>query len=99
MRGEVEKIIENMRTQEVIEELQSPWISPAILVRKKDGTIRFCVDFRKLNVIIIKDSYPLSRIDDILDQLTGNSWFSTLDLKNDYWQLKVRPENKEKTPF
>lgn len=57
------------------------------------------MDYRKLNDITVKDSYPLPRIDDILDQLSRNSWFSTLDLKSDYWQLKVRPEDKEKTAF
>jgi len=67
MRKEVDKILEDMRTQEVIEESQSPWVSPAVMVRKKDGTLRFCVDYRKLNDVTVKDSYPLPRIDDILD--------------------------------
>lgn len=88
-----------MRTQGVIEESKSPWISSAVLVRKKDGSIRFCVDYRKLNVVTVKDSYPLPRIDDILDQLSGNVWFSTLDLKSDYWQLGIRPQDKDKTAF
>lgn len=57
------------------------------------------MDYQKLNEVTVKDSYPLPRIDDILDQLSGNSWFSTLDLKNGYWQLKIRPEDKEKTAF
>jgi len=61
--------------QGVIEESYSPWISPAVLVRKEDGTIRFCVDFRKLNAVTEKDFYSLSRIDDLLDRLSGNSWF------------------------
>lgn len=99
MREEVDKIIEDMRKQGVIEESQSPWISPAVLVRKKDGTIRFCVDYRKLNIVTKKDSYPLPRIDDILDQLSGNTWFSTLDLKSGYWQVKINPRDKEKTAF
>ena len=99
MRGEVDKIIEEMRSRGVIEESQSPWVSPAVLVKKKDGSIRFCVDFRKLNAVTIKDLYPLPRIDDILDQLSGNSWFSTLDLKSGYWQLKIRSEDKIKTAF
>lgn len=57
------------------------------------------MDYRKLNNVTVKDSYSLPRIDDILDQLSGNSWFSTLDLKSGYWQLKVRSEDKEKTAF
>lgn len=63
LREKVSKIIKEMRNRDVIEELQSP---PAILVKKKDG-IRFCIDYRKLNAVTVKDSYPLSRIDDILD--------------------------------
>jgi len=59
-------------------------MSPAVLVKKKDGTIRFCIDYRKLNAVTKKDSYPLPRIDDIFDQLAGNSWYSTLDLKSGY---------------
>ncbi|KMQ85049.1 krab-a domain-containing protein [Lasius niger] len=97
MQKEVDEIIEEMKEQKVIKESQSPWVSPAVLVRKKDGTIRFCVDYRRLNAVTIKD--PLPRIDDILDQLSGNSWFSTLDLKSGYWQIKIRPEDREKTAF
>jgi len=73
LRKEVDKIIEEMRQQGVIEESCSPWISSALLIKKKDGTIRFCVDFRKLNAITKKDSYPIPRIDDMLDRLAGNS--------------------------
>jgi len=83
----------------VIEESYSPWIFPAVLVKKKDGSIRFCVDFRKLNAVTEKDSYPLPRIDDLLDRLSGNSWFTTLDLKSGYWQIKLRSQDKEKTAF
>lgn len=72
MREEVDKIIEDMRRQRVIEESQSAWVSPA-LVRKKHGTIRFCVDYRKLNAVTTKDSYPIPRIDEMLDRLSGNS--------------------------
>jgi len=85
--------------QGVIEESCSPWISPAVLVTKKDGSIRFCVDFRKLNAITKKDFYPILRIDDIFDRLAGNSWFSSLDLKSGSWQVKIRSEDKEKTAF
>ncbi|XP_029157922.1 transcription elongation factor SPT5-like, partial [Nylanderia fulva] len=70
MREEVDKILEDMSSRGVIEESHSPWVSPAVMVKKKDGSIRFCVDYRKLNEVTIKDSYPLPRIDDILDQLT-----------------------------
>jgi len=69
------------------------------LVQKKDGSIRFCVDYRKLNAITIKYSYPIPRIDDILNQLTGILGFFSLDLKSDYWQMKIHSEDKEKTAF
>jgi len=88
-----------MKYQGVIEESFSPWVSPAVLVKKKDGTLRFCVDYRKLNAVTVKDSYPLPRINDLLDQLSGNAWFTTLDLKSGYWQIKIRPKDKEKTVF
>lgn len=99
LREEVGRIIEEMKTQGVIEESKSPWVSPVVLVKKKEGTIRFCVDYRKLNAVTHKDSYPLPRIDDILDQLAGNVWFTTLDLKSGYWQVKISSEDKEKTAF
>ncbi|GBM79924.1 Transposon Ty3-I Gag-Pol polyprotein [Araneus ventricosus] len=83
----------------IIEESSGPWTSPIVLVKKKDGSTRFCVDYRKLNEITIKDSYPLLRIDDTLDALNGSQWFSTLDLKSGYWQVEIQPEDKEKTPF
>jgi len=96
-RAEVDEIIREMKCQGVIEESFSPWVSP-VLVSKKDGTLRFCVDYRKLNAVTVKDSYPLPRIDDLLE-LSGNAWFTTLDLKSGYWQIKIRPEDKEKTAF
>lgn len=66
------------------------------MVKKK---IHFCVNFRKLNAVSVKDSYPLSPINDIINQLSGNSWFSTLNLKTGYWQVKIRLEDREKTAF
>ncbi|XP_036146770.1 uncharacterized protein K02A2.6-like [Monomorium pharaonis] len=88
-----------MKVQKVIEESNSPWVSPAVMVKKKDGTIKFCVDFRKLNAVTIKDSFPLPRIDNILDCLKGNSWFCTIDLKSGYWQVSLDPKDREKTAF
>jgi hypothetical protein len=69
------------------------------LVRKKNGELRFCVDYRKLSDITNKDCYPLPWIDDTLDTLAGAKWFPTLDLKSGYWQVDVHPDDKEKTAF
>ncbi|GBO11509.1 Retrovirus-related Pol polyprotein from transposon 297 [Araneus ventricosus] len=98
-KEEAERLVKEMVDNGIIEESSGPWASPIVLVKKKDGSTRFCVDYRKLNEITIKDSYPLPRIDDILDALNGSQWFSTLDLKSGYWQVEIQPEDKEKTAF
>ncbi|GFX05785.1 retrovirus-related Pol polyprotein from transposon 412 [Trichonephila clavipes] len=96
---EVQKLIKDMKNNDVIEPSSSPWASPIVLVRKKYGSTRFCVDYRRLNDVTKKDSYPLPRIDDTLDTLASNTWFSSLDLKSGYWQVELHPDDKEKTAF
>src|SRR5688500_988921 len=68
-------------------------------VPKKNGEVRYCIDYRKLNRITKKDSHPLPRIDDILDQIQGSGWFSTIDLASEYWQVEIEEADKEKTVF
>ena len=77
----------------------SPWGSPTLFVKKKDGTIRLCIDYRQFNKITIKNKYPLPRIDDIFDQLQGASIFSKIDLKSGYHQLKIKESDVSKTTF
>ena len=77
----------------------SPWASAVVLVRKKDGGLRFCIDLRKLNNRTIKDGYSLPRIEDTLDCLHGTVWFSTLDLKSGYRQVELEEEAKPLTAF
>ena len=98
-RDEAEKQVEKMKEAGIIEPSVSPWVSPIVLVRKKDGTIRFCVDYRQLNQVTLKDSYPLPRIDDTLDAISGSKWFTTLDLKSGYWQVEMDKQEREKTAF
>ncbi|GFT98290.1 retrovirus-related Pol polyprotein from transposon 412 [Trichonephila clavipes] len=93
---EVGTLLREMQENDIIEPSSSPWASPIVLVRKKEGSTRFCVDYRKLNDVTKKDSYPLPRIDDTLDTLSGHKWFSTLDLKSGYWQVEIHPEDREK---
>jgi len=75
-----------MLANDIIEPTASPWASNVVIICKKDGTYRFCVDYRRLNDITRKDSYLLPRIDDCLSSLGGACYFSTLDLRAGYWQ-------------
>ena len=98
-RQEAKKLLDDMLGRNVIQPSNSPWASPVVLVPKKDGSLRFCVDYRRVNAVTRKDAYPLPRVDDTLDTLSGSKWFSTLDLLSGYWQVEVDPEDREKTAF
>ena len=98
-RKEARDLLQGMLSKGVIKPSTSPWASPIVLVKKKDGSTRFCVDYRKVNNVTRKDAYPLPRVDDILDTLAGSQWFSTLDLISGYWQVEVKEEDREKTAF
>ena len=88
-----------MLDNKLIQLSSSSWTSPVVLVRKKNGKLRFCVDYRKLNTITKKDAYPLSRIDEMLNALAGSTWFFTLDLASGYWQVDIDFRDREKTAF
>ncbi|CAF1504501.1 unnamed protein product [Adineta ricciae] len=81
-KEEIDKLLQ----QGIIQESKSPWSSPIVLVRKKDGSVRFCIDFRKLNNITTKDAFPLPRIDDIFDHLSKAGYYSAIDFKSGYFQ-------------
>ena len=87
-----------MLKQDIIELSESPWSSPIVLVRKKNGTMRLYIDYRKVNDVM-KDSFPVSRIDNELDALSGAEWFNVLDLQRCYFQVICDKNDREKTAF
>ena len=81
----------------VVQPSSNPWASPLVLAKKKDGSVRFCADYRQLNVVTRKDAYPIPRTDETLDTLACSCIFTTLDLLSGYWQVAMHPAGKEKT--
>ena len=77
----------------------SPWGAPVLFVKKKDGSMRLCIDYRELNKVTVKNRYPLPRIDDLFDQLQGATVFSKIDLRSGYHQLRIRDRDIPKTAF
>ncbi|KZR95678.1 Uncharacterized protein APZ42_010444, partial [Daphnia magna] len=89
LKNMVKSKIDNMLQNKIIRESHSPFSAAIVMVNKKDGEMRMCIDFRQLNKITIKDRYPLPRIDDTVDALCGSKYFSTLDLFSGYWQIEI----------
>ena len=98
-REAIEKGVQDLLSADVITPSNSPWASNIVMVRKKDGTMRFCVDFRKVNEVTREDKFPLPRIDVCLDTLAGSKYFSTFDLRSGYFQAVMDPRDSDKTSF
>ncbi|XP_058741124.1 uncharacterized protein LOC131613474 [Vicia villosa] len=96
---ELKKQLEDLLEKKFVRPSVSPWGAPVLLVKKKDISMRLCVDYRQLNKVNIKNKYPLPRIDDLMDQLVGASVFSKIDLRSGYHQIKVKDEDVQKTAF
>lgn len=99
LKDEIESQIKKMLDKGLIQKSSSPFSSIVLLVKKKDGTWRFCVDYRHLNAITIKSKYPVPIIDEFLDELSAASWFSCLDLKAGFHQIRLKPGEEYKTVF
>ncbi|XP_028779100.1 uncharacterized protein LOC114735570 [Neltuma alba] len=97
--AELKKQLEELLEKGFIRPSVLLWGSPVLFVKKKDGTLRLCIDYRQLNKVTIKNKYPLPRIDDLLDQLVGSAVFSKIDLRSGYHQLGVKAEDVPKTAF
>ncbi len=95
----VQSELEAMLEMGVIEESRSDWASPIVLVPKTDGSVRFCMDYRKVNAVSKFDAYPMPRVDELLDRLGTAHFYSTLDLTKGYWQIPLSPLSKEKSAF
>ncbi len=96
---EIQKQVGDLLKRGVIEPSDSPWAANVVLVSKKDGTKCFCVDYRRLNAVTIKDAYPVPRIDETFDALSGAKWIMTLDLASGYWQVALDEDASQKSTF
>ncbi|UYV77254.1 K02A2.6-like [Cordylochernes scorpioides] len=96
---EIKRQVEELIKKGLIRESQSPWAFPVVLVSKKDGSQRMCIDYRKLNAITIDDKQPLPYIQDMFDRLHNAKYFTTLDIAWGYWHVEIHPDSVEKTAF
>jgi hypothetical protein len=96
---ELKEQLQDLLDKKFIRPSVSPWGAPVLFVKKKDGSMRLCIDYRQLNRVTVRNRYPLSRIDDLFDQLQGAQFFSKIDLRSGYHQLRIREEDILKTAF
>src|SRR5438445_8177084 len=95
----IKEEVDKMLKDGIIKKSEGPWSSPVVIVTKKDGSARFCIDYRKVNNITITDAHPLPRIDDLLEQFREANWFSSIDLASGYWQIEMDEKDIVKTAF
>ena len=95
----IDEQVEDMLRHDIIEPAASPWCSNVVMVRKKDGAMRFCIDYRKVNELIVRDKFPLPKINTFFDMLNGSHYFSSCDLRQGYWQTVISEEDRDKTAF
>ena len=97
--GELKLQLQELLSIGFIRPSVSPWGAPVLFVKKRDGSLRMCIDYRRLNHVTIKNKYPLPRIDELFDQLQGAAYFSKIDLRSEYYRLLVRESDVPRTAF
>lgn len=98
-KSKIEKIVIELLSEGLIQPSTNPFSAPVILVKKKDGTWRFCVDYIAVNALAIKDSFPMPTVDELLDELRGSVYYSKLDLRAGYHQILMNEKDRQKTAF
>jgi hypothetical protein len=98
-KEEFEKLVDELEKRGIVEDSTSKWLNPVVIVRKKSGALRFCVDFRKLNDLVTQDNFEIPRIQELMHHLKDKNYFSLIDLKDGFYHIKINDNDKHKTVF